>query len=118
MNGFQILQGDALTVLRTLPDKSVHCCVTSPPYWGLRDYGVAGQIGLENTPDQYVRQLTSVFAEVMSPRTRPIFLPTIMSRTRASLRSLFASCGMRKLSGCSCNRFSLLRFGSFSRLDF
>lgn len=38
--------GDALATLRTLPDESVHCCVTSPPYWGLRDYGVPGQLGL------------------------------------------------------------------------
>lgn len=43
--------GDALEVLRTLPDESVHCIVTSPPYWGLRDYGVEGQIGLEPTLD-------------------------------------------------------------------
>lgn len=39
-----ILTGDALAMLRTLPDQSVHCCVTSPPYWGLRDYGVLGQM--------------------------------------------------------------------------
>lgn len=42
-----IFCGDSLEVLRTLPDESVQCCVTSPPYWGLRDYGVKGQIGLE-----------------------------------------------------------------------
>ena len=46
-----LYQGDALAVLATLPDQSVQCCVTSPPYWGLRDYGVAGQLGLELTPD-------------------------------------------------------------------
>jgi len=45
-----ILRGDCRDVLRTLPDESVHCVVTSPPYFGLRDYGVAGQIGLEPTP--------------------------------------------------------------------
>lgn len=59
-----ILQGDALTVLRTLPPDSVHCCVTSPPYWGLRDYGVEGQIGLEETPEEYVAKMVAVFAEV------------------------------------------------------
>lgn len=50
-------------MLRTLPDQSVHCVVTSPPYWGLRDYGVAGQIGLEKTPEEYVEALLAVFAE-------------------------------------------------------
>lgn len=64
MNTFSILHGDAIEQLRTLPDKSVHCVVTSPPYWGLRDYGHAGQIGLEQTPDEYVVRLVAVFAEV------------------------------------------------------
>jgi DNA modification methylase len=59
-----IMQGDALEVLRTLPDSSVDCCVTSPPYYGLRDYGVDGQIGLEETPEAYVGRLTEVFMEV------------------------------------------------------
>jgi DNA modification methylase len=58
-----ILCGDALTTLRTLPSESVHCIVTSPPYFGLRDYGVAGQIGLEQMPEDYVTQLVAVFAE-------------------------------------------------------
>ena len=43
--------GDALTILKTFPDECVNCCVTSPPYWGLRNYGVDGQLGLEKTPD-------------------------------------------------------------------
>ena len=47
-----ILTGDALAMLRMLPDQSVQCCVTSPPYWGLRDYGVPGQIGLESSPQE------------------------------------------------------------------
>jgi DNA modification methylase len=51
-------------VLPTVPDKSVHCCVTSPPYFGLRDYGHDGQIGLEPTPDEYVAKMVSVFREV------------------------------------------------------
>ena len=59
-----ILPGDSLTVLRTLPDESVHCCVTSPPYWGLRDYGVPGQLGLERTPEAYVAKMAEVFREV------------------------------------------------------
>jgi DNA modification methylase len=56
--------GDCLDVLRTMPDASVHCCVTSPPYWGLRDYGHDGQIGLEATPEEYVDRLVGVFREV------------------------------------------------------
>ena len=56
--------GDSLAVLQTLPAASVQCCVTSPPYWGLRDYGHDGQIGLEETPEQYVARLVAVFAEV------------------------------------------------------
>src|ERR1039458_2214796 len=47
-----------------MPDASVHCCVTSPPYYGLRDYGVDGQIGLEQTPNAYVEQLVDAFSEV------------------------------------------------------
>jgi DNA modification methylase len=62
--GEVIICGDALTELRKLPDESVHCCVTSPPYWGLRDYGVAGQFGLEKTPEEYVAKMVEVFREV------------------------------------------------------
>ena len=59
-----VLQGDALERLRELPAESVHVCVTSPPYYGLRDYGVDGQIGMEETPEQYVARLVAVFREV------------------------------------------------------
>lgn len=61
---FTLYQGDALQVLREMPDASVDCCVTSPPYWGLRDYGHDGQLGLESTPDEYVARLVAVFGEV------------------------------------------------------
>jgi DNA modification methylase len=60
----RILQGDCRDVLRTLPDESVHCVVTSPPYFGLRDYGVCGQIGLESSPDAFVEVLVGVFSEI------------------------------------------------------
>ena len=60
----QLLHGDCRQVLTTLPAESVNCCVTSPPYFGLRDYGVDGQIGLEQTPDAYVAELVAVFREV------------------------------------------------------
>lgn len=60
----RILTGDCRDALKTLPDASVHCVVTSPPYFGLRDYGVAGQIGLEESPDAYVARLVEAFGEV------------------------------------------------------
>lgn len=56
--------GDALEQLRLIPSGSVHCCITSPPYWGLRDYGVAGQIGLESSLDAFLERLVAVFTEV------------------------------------------------------
>ena len=60
----RIITGDALAALSGLPDQSVNTCVTSPPYWGLRDYGIDGQIGLEATPEAYVSRLVDVFREV------------------------------------------------------
>ena len=59
-----ILCGDALEQLRTLEPESVHTCVTSPPYYNLRDYGAAGQIGMEETPEEYIAKLVDVFREV------------------------------------------------------
>lgn len=60
----RILTCDVMEGLRQLADESVHCVVTSPPYWGLRDYGIPGQIGLEPTPDAFVARLVEVFGEV------------------------------------------------------
>jgi len=64
VNTHKIILGDCITGMRTLPDASVHCCVTSPPYWGLRDYGHGEQIGLEQTPEAYVARMVEVFREV------------------------------------------------------
>lgn len=61
---WQLYQGDALEILKQMEDESINCCVTSPPYWGLRDYGVDGQLGLEPTPAEYVANLVEVFREV------------------------------------------------------
>ena len=60
----QLLHGDCRQVLKTLPAESINWCVTSPPYWGLRDYGVDGQIGLEDSPEAFVVEMVSVFHEV------------------------------------------------------
>jgi len=61
---FTLYNGDAREALRELPAESVHMCVTSPPFFGLRDYGTEGQIGLESTPEEWVAQLVEVFEEV------------------------------------------------------
>lgn len=59
-----LFEGDALTVLRRLPPKFVRCVVTSPPYWGLRDYGISEQIGLESALPQFINRLVAIFSEV------------------------------------------------------
>ncbi len=60
----KIINAGCLEALRQIPDKSIHCCVTSPPYWGLRDYGVPGQLGLEKTPEEYTAKMVEIFREV------------------------------------------------------
>src|SRR5690554_6830960 len=64
MSDVQIITGDCIESMRAMPADSVHTCVTSPPYFGLRDYGHDGQIGLEPTPDEFVSALVAVFREV------------------------------------------------------
>lgn len=59
----KIVNGDALTVLRTMKSNCIQCVVTSPPYFGLRDYGIAGQVGLEANPNEYVQKLVEIFRE-------------------------------------------------------
>ena len=60
----RLINGDCIESMKSLPDCSVNCCVTSPPYFGLRDYGMDGQIGLEKTPDAFVAKMVEVFREV------------------------------------------------------
>lgn len=60
----RILIGDVMEKLKDIPDESIHCVVTSPPYWGLRDYGIAGQIGIEPSLGEHIETLVSVFREV------------------------------------------------------
>ena len=64
MPNHKIYIGDTLEVLKTLPDESVDCIITSPPYWGLRDYGVEGQIGLEPTLEEYLQKLLAITKEL------------------------------------------------------
>jgi DNA modification methylase len=63
-DGITVFCGDVLETLKTIPNESVQCVVTSPPYWGLRDYGEVGQLGLEKTPEEYVLKMVDVFSEV------------------------------------------------------
>jgi len=67
---YKILEGDCIESLKTLDDESVNCCVTSPPYWGLRDYGESDQLGLEETPEEYVANMVKVFSEVKRVLTK------------------------------------------------
>lgn len=60
----KIYQGSALEILQTFEDESIDCCITSPPYWSLRDYGVEGQLGLEPTFELYISHLMQIFNEV------------------------------------------------------
>lgn len=60
----RIINGDSIEVLKTMQDESIDCVITSPPYYGLRDYGIDGQIGLEDTPEKYVQRMVEVFREV------------------------------------------------------
>lgn len=64
MSQYELHVGDCIESLKKMPNQSVNCCVTSPPYFGLRDYGVDGQIGLEQTPEEYVAKMVEVFREV------------------------------------------------------
>ena len=59
-----IYNGDVLEVLKKMPSESIDMCITSPPYWGLRDYGVEGQLGNEETYKEYLLKLSDVFKEV------------------------------------------------------
>lgn len=56
--------GDCLELMKDIQNSSIHCCITSPPYWGLRDYGCAGQVGLEETPDEFIQKMVDIFREV------------------------------------------------------
>jgi len=61
---YEIKTGDALEVLKTMDEQSVHCCVTSPPYWALRNYDVDEQLGQETTPEEYIENLVDILREV------------------------------------------------------
>lgn len=103
--------GDALAVLRTLPDESAHCAVTSPPYWRLRDYAVEGQLGLEETPQAYVAALLPVFTELRRVLRRD---GTLWLNVGDSY--LGGRCGGQGPSGCMAGREKASRGRAASRL--
>lgn len=81
-----IVHGDCRDVLPTLDDRSVRCCVTSPPYWNLRDYGVDGQIGLEESIHDYVETMVEVFGEVMATKRIRQVQPGLFTPTGKAMR--------------------------------
>jgi DNA modification methylase len=98
MTQLQILLGDCREQMRTLADGSVQTCVTSPPYFGLRDYGHAGQLGLETTPDDFVAAMVEVFREV--------------HRVLADDGTLWLNLGDTYASAWVCNRRNVVGSGS------
>src|SRR6266496_2769346 len=66
----RVICGDAVTSLREFTDGTFRCCITSPPYWGLRDYGIAHQIGAEQDLEEYITHIREVFAEVRRTLTQ------------------------------------------------
>lgn len=93
-----ILTGCCLSLLANMPEQSVHACVTSPPYFGLRDYSVQGQIGLEQTPDEYVATMVRVFREVR--------------RVLRDDGTLWLNIGDSYASAWACNRRNVIGSGS------
>ncbi len=63
-NLYTLYEGNCLSVFKKMKSESIQCCITSPPYWGLRDYGEAGQLGLEATPEEYIAKTVKIFNEV------------------------------------------------------
>jgi DNA modification methylase len=97
----RVIVGDALTELRKLPSGSVHCCVTSPPYWQLRDYGVDGQLGLERTVGEYLAAMVRVFREVR--------------RVLRDDGTLWLNLGDTYVSSWPCSQVKKVRLGSMKR---
>lgn len=98
MAHFNLLVGDCREQMRALPDRSVQTCVTSPPYFGLRDYGVDGQLGLEPTPTEFVAAMVEVFREVW--------------RVLADDGTLWVNLGDSYASAWACNRRNVVGSGS------
>ena len=94
-----LLLGDALKQLQILPGESVHTCVTSPPYYRLRDYGVPGQIGMEDTPQEYIDRLVQVFREVRRVLCQDGTLWIVIGDTYAARKMKQTGCKPKDMLG-------------------
>lgn len=94
-----ILLGDALEQLQTLPSESIHTCVTSPPYYHLRDYGVPGQIGMEDSPEEYIDRLVQVFQEVRRVLRQDGTLWIVIGDTYAAQKTRRTGCKPKDMLG-------------------
>ena len=95
----KIITGNVIEVLKELPDCSVDCCITSPPYLGLRDYGVNGQIGLENSVEDYINRLTDIFREVRRVLKNDGTLWLNIGDSYVSSNSEYSNCKRKDLIG-------------------
>lgn len=95
----KIIVGNAIEVLKELPDCYVDCCITSPPYLGLRDYGVNGQIGLENSIEDYINRLTDIFREVRRVLKNDGTLWLNVGDSYVSNNSEYSNCKRKDLIG-------------------
>lgn len=95
----KIITGNAIEVLKELPDCSADCCITSPPYLGLRDYGVNEQIGLENSVEAYINRLTDIFREVRRVLKNDGTLWLNIGDSYVSSNSEYSNCKRKDLIG-------------------
>lgn len=95
----KIICGDALAVLKEMPDEIVNCVVTSPPYWRLRDYGIKGQLGLETTMEEYIEKVVAIFREI-----RRVLRPDGTLWLNLGDKSIHSWCGNQGKNGERCNR--------------
>ena len=95
----KIITGNAIEVLKELPDCSADCCITSPPYLGLRDYGVSGQLGLENSVEAYINRLTDIFREVRRVLKNDGTLWLNIGDSYVSSNSEYSNCKRKDLIG-------------------
>lgn len=114
----KIITGNAIEVLKELPDCSADCCITSPPYLGLRDYGVSGQLGLENSLEAYINRLTDIFREVRRVLKNDGTLWLNIGDSYVSSNSEYSNCKRKDLIGAPwLLAFALRNDGWYLRQD-
>ena len=114
----KIITGNAIEVLKELPDCSADCCITSPPYLGLRDYGVSGQLGLENSVEAYINRLTDIFREVRRVLKNDGTLWLNIGDSYVSSNSEYSNCKRKDLIGAPwLLAFALRNDGWYLRQD-